>query len=124
MQHALAKAGKNTWITERGTFFGYNRLVVDYAGIPVLKSFGAPVIFDATHSVQMPGAGKGCSLGNRDLVIPLAKAALASGVDGLFFEVHPDPDKALCDGPNSLLLSEFKKQVPVLVEIHEFLNSR
>jgi len=124
MRYALNKAGKNTWITERGTFFGYNRLVVDYAGIAVLKSLNVPVVFDATHSVQMPGAGRGCSLGNRDLVFPLAKAAIATGVDGLFFEVHPDPQKALCDGPNSLYLSDFKKKLPVLIEIFNFLKNR
>jgi 2-dehydro-3-deoxyphosphooctonate aldolase (KDO 8-P synthase) len=95
MMFAIEKAGKKVWLTERGTFFGYKRLVVDFAGIPVLKSFGVPVIFDATHSVHLPGGGKGISGGNRDLAIPLAKAALAMGVDGLFFEVHPDPDKAL-----------------------------
>jgi 2-dehydro-3-deoxyphosphooctonate aldolase (KDO 8-P synthase) len=119
MKFAIEKAGKKVWLTERGTFFGYKRLVVDFAGIPVLKSFGVPVIFDATHSVQQPGSGKGVSGGNRDLAIPLAKAALAMGVDGLFFEVHPDPDKALCDGPNSLKLKDFAEELPKLAELFQ-----
>ena len=117
MEYAIKKAGKKVWLTERGTLFGYKRLVVDFAGIPVMKKFNVPVIFDATHSVQSPGGGKGVSSGNRDLALPLAKAALAMGVDGLFFEVHPDPDKALCDGPNSLQIKEFEKEVPKLMEL-------
>jgi 2-dehydro-3-deoxyphosphooctonate aldolase (KDO 8-P synthase) len=122
MAFAVRKAGKKVWLTERGTSFGYKRLVVDFAGIPVMKRFGVPIIFDATHSVQVPGGGNGVSSGNRDLAIPLAKAALAMGVDGLFFEVHPDPDKALCDGPNSLRLKDFEKEVPRLVELFHTLR--
>jgi 2-dehydro-3-deoxyphosphooctonate aldolase (KDO 8-P synthase) len=122
MKFAIEKAGKKVWLTERGTFFGYKRLVVDFAGIPVLKSFGVPVIFDATHSVQQPGGGKGVSGGNRDLAIPLAKAALAMGVDALFFEVHPDPDKALCDGPNSLKLKDFAENLPKLAELFQTIR--
>ncbi|MCU0609150.1 MAG: 3-deoxy-8-phosphooctulonate synthase [Chitinispirillaceae bacterium] len=119
MEFAIGKAGKKVWVTDRGSCFGYRRLVVDFAGIPVMKEFGVPVIFDATHSVQIPGGGKGVSSGNRDLALPLAKAALAMGVDGLFFEVHPDPDKALCDGPNSLRLDDFARQVPVLLDLYQ-----
>jgi 2-dehydro-3-deoxyphosphooctonate aldolase (KDO 8-P synthase) len=119
MEFAMQKAGERVWITERGTFFGYKRLVVDFAGIPILRSFGAPVVFDATHSVQLPGGGSGVSSGNRDLALPLSRAALAMGVDGLFFEVHPDPDHALCDGPNSLRLEEFEKAVPGLMELFQ-----
>jgi 2-dehydro-3-deoxyphosphooctonate aldolase (KDO 8-P synthase) len=118
MKYSVEKAGPKSWITERGTFFGYNRLVVDFAGIPVLKSFGRPVIFDATHSVQNPGGGDGCSSGNRALALPLAKAALSMGVDGLFFETHTDPDKALCDGPNSLDIRELEKNLPFLIELY------
>jgi 2-dehydro-3-deoxyphosphooctonate aldolase (KDO 8-P synthase) len=117
MKYAIKKAGHKVWLTERGTLFGYKRLVVDFAGIPIMKKFNVPVIFDATHSVQTPGGGKGVSSGNRDLAIPLAKAALAMGVDGLFFEVHPDPDKALCDGPNSLAIKTFEQAVPKLIEL-------
>lgn len=119
MKYSLEKAGPNSWVTERGTFFGYNRLVVDFAGIPILKSFAKPVIFDATHSVQNPGGGNGCSSGNRDLALPLAKAALAMGVDGLFFEIHPQPENALCDGPNSLSVSDFEKNLPYLIQLYE-----
>ena len=123
MKHPIKKAGENCWITERGTFFGYNRLVVDFAGIATLQSFGKPVIFDATHSVQQPGGGDGCSSGNRKLALPLARAALGMGVDGLFFEIHPDPDHALCDGPNSLRLSDFERELPRLIALHRFLQT-
>lgn len=118
MRFAVEKAGKKVLLTERGSCFGYKRLVVDFTGIPVMKRFGAPVIFDATHSVQVPGGGKGVSGGNRDLAIPLAKAAVAMGVDGLFFETHPDPDNARCDGPNSIYLKEFEKAAPRLIDLH------
>lgn len=123
MKYSIAKAGDNTWLTERGTFFGYNRLVVDFAGFPVMKNLGKPLIFDATHSVQCPGGGQGCSSGNRELALPLAKAALAMGVDGLFFEVHPDPDKALCDGPNSVRLKEFENKLPLLIDLYNYLKN-
>lgn len=122
MEYAIKKAGKKVWLTERGTLFGYKRLVVDFAGIPIMKKFNVPIIFDATHSVQIPGGGKGVSSGNRDLAVPLAKAALAMGVDGLFFEVHPNPDKALCDGPNSLEIKTFEKEVPKLIEIFKTIR--
>jgi 2-dehydro-3-deoxyphosphooctonate aldolase (KDO 8-P synthase) len=122
MEYAIGKAGKKVWLTERGTCFGYKRLVVDFAGIPVMKRFGVPVIFDATHSVQLPGAGTGVSSGNRELALPLAKAAIAMGVDGLFFEVHPDPDRALCDGPNSLRLKDFEAEVPKLMEMFRIIR--
>lgn len=118
MKFSLEKAGKKAWLTERGTFFGFNRLVVDFTGIPVLKSFGRPVIFDATHSVQRPGAGNGVSSGNRDLAMPLARAAISAGADGLFFEIHPHPDKALCDGPNSISVRDFIGNVPRFVDLY------
>ena len=122
MRFALEKSGRRAFITERGTFFGYNRLVVDFAGMRELTALGAPVIFDATHSIQNPGAGNGCSTGNRDCAIPLARAALGAGAKGLFFEVHPDPDKALCDGPNSLRLSDFEKNAPRLIELAAIID--
>jgi 2-dehydro-3-deoxyphosphooctonate aldolase (KDO 8-P synthase) len=118
MQQAVDKAGTHAWITERGTFFGYNRLVVDYSALYEMKRFGVPVIFDATHSVQMPGAGTGCSLGNREYILPLARAAVATGVDGLFFEIHPDPDSARCDAANTLALEVFAQQLPKLLRLH------
>ncbi|MBN1307082.1 MAG: 3-deoxy-8-phosphooctulonate synthase [Chitinispirillaceae bacterium] len=124
MRYPIEKAGKNCWITERGTFFGYNRLVVDFAGFATLHSFGKPVVFDATHSVQIPGGGKDCSSGNRTLALPLAKAALAVGADGLFFEVHPDPDHALCDGPNMLRLADFEREAPKLLALGRFLRKK
>lgn len=93
----------NIWITERGTCMGYNNLVVDFRSFSIMKSFDFPVIFDATHAVQIPSKG-GNSSGNREYVLPLARAAAAYGIDGLFTEVYPDPDQAKCDGPNSLAL--------------------
>lgn len=95
-------------LTERGNMFGYNNLVVDFRGIPIMQSYGCPVVFDATHSVQLPGGAGGSSDGQREHAPTLARAAVAAGVDGLFLEVHPNPDKALCDGPNSLPLSDLR----------------
>lgn len=103
----------NILVTDRGTSFGYNNLVVDFRGIPIMQNFGYPVVFDATHSVQLPGANGTSSGGDRRFVPVLAKAAMAVGANVLFFEVHPDPDKALCDGPNMVALEDaealFKK---------------
>ncbi|MEJ2155486.1 MAG: 3-deoxy-8-phosphooctulonate synthase [Desulfobacteraceae bacterium] len=98
----------NIALTERGTMFGYNNLVVDFRGIPIIQSLGCPVVFDATHSVQLPGGAGGSSGGQREHAPPLAKAAVAAGADAVFLEVHPNPDKALCDGPNSLPLSALR----------------
>jgi 2-dehydro-3-deoxyphosphooctonate aldolase (KDO 8-P synthase) len=97
----------NVMITERGTSFGYNNLVVDFRGLPRMRSLGFPVCFDATHSVQLPGGEGSRSGGEREFVAALARAAVAVGVDALFFEVHDDPDQALCDGPNQIPLKEF-----------------
>jgi 2-dehydro-3-deoxyphosphooctonate aldolase (KDO 8-P synthase) len=94
------------WQTERGTTFGYQNLVVDMRGFAIMKGNGHPVIFDATHSVQLPGAGGGKSGGQREFVRPLALAALAAGAEGLFIETHPDPDRAVSDGPNMVPLAE------------------
>lgn len=104
-------------ITERGTSFGYNNLVVDMRSIPVMKDIGYPVILDATHAVQLPGKG-----GQRQFIAPLAKAAVAAGADGIFLEVHEDPDKALCDGPNSLPLSEVKDLLRELKDINQVVS--
>ena len=98
---------QNVLLCERGTFFGYGRLVNDMRCLPQMRALGAPVIFDATHSVQEPGGLGTATGGNREMVEPLARAATAIGVDGLFFEVHPDPDKAPSDGPNMLRLDDF-----------------
>jgi len=105
-------------ITERGTTFGYNNLVVDFRSFPVIRSFGVPVIFDATHSVQLPGGAGVCSSGQREFIPYLSRAAVACGVDGVFFEVHPEPDRALCDGPNMVPLRDFRELLQSLLEIH------
>ena len=106
-------------ITERGTSFGYNNLVVDIRSFPLLRSYGCPVIFDVTHSLQLPGGQGSCSGGQREFAAPLARAAVAAGVDGLFMEVHPEPDKALCDGPNMIPLDTLKQLLEVLMRIHD-----
>jgi 2-dehydro-3-deoxyphosphooctonate aldolase (KDO 8-P synthase) len=97
---------REIWQTERGTTFGYQNLVVDMRSFPIMKQNGLPTIFDATHAVQLPGAGGGKSSGERQFVPPLAKAALAAGADGLFIETHPNPEKAISDGPNMIPLAE------------------
>jgi len=99
----------NLILTERGTFFGYNNLVVDMRSIPGMRAFGYPVVFDITHSLQLPGGMGTHSGGEREFAYPLAGAAVAAGADGVFLETHPEPDKALCDGPNMLPLSEVEK---------------
>lgn len=103
---------KEIWQTERGTTFGYQNLVVDMRSFSIMAKNGYPTVFDATHAVQLPGAGGGKSSGQREFVPPLAKAALAAGADGLFIETHPDPDKAISDGPNMIAL----KNLPELLE--------
>ena len=105
-------------VCERGTSFGYNTLVVDMTGLRVMKDFGVPVIFDATHSVQKPGGNGTSTGGNRQFVEYLAKAAVAVGVDGLFMETHPDPDHALSDGPNMVPLSEMKELLMKLKRVY------
>ena len=97
---------KNILVTDRGTSFGYNNLVVDFRGIPIMQEFGYPVVFDATHSVQLPGANGTSSGGDRRFVPTLAKSAMAAGANVLFFEVHPNPDCALCDGANMIALKD------------------
>ena len=109
-------------LTERGSSFGYNNLVVDYRGIPIMQSFGYPVVFDATHSVQLPGANGTSSGGDRRYVPVLAKAAVAAGVNALFFEVHPDPEKAKSDGPNMLYLKDAENVFRICKEIFELVR--
>ncbi len=110
-------------ITERGTFFGYNNLVVDFKSLPIMRSFGYPVIFDATHSVQQPGGLGNASGGNREFVPYLAKSAIACGCDGIFMEVHPEPDKALSDGKNMIPLSCVKSLLETLKRIYFALKN-
>ncbi len=114
---ARSAGNDNIILTERGTSFGYNNLVADMRSIPVLRESGCPVIFDGTHSVQLPGGAGSASGGERGMVPYLSRAAVAAGVDGLFLEVHPDPDTALCDGPNSLRLDTLPRLLRLLREI-------
>jgi 2-dehydro-3-deoxyphosphooctonate aldolase (KDO 8-P synthase) len=113
---------KNIFITERGASFGYNNLVVDFRAFPIMRSFGYPVIFDVTHSLQLPGGMGKSSGGQREFAEPLARAAVSVGVDGLFLEVHPDPDKALCDGPNMMRLDSVAKLVQQCRDIDELVS--
>lgn len=108
----------NVMLCERGTSFGYNTLVVDMTGLRVMKEFGVPVIFDATHSVQKPGGNGTSTGGNREYVEYLAKAAIAVGVDGLFMETHPNPDNAKSDGPNMVPLDEMEELLEKLQKIY------
>lgn len=126
MQGACAKVlstgNHRILLTERGTSFGYNNLIVDIRSIAVMKHFGFPVVFDATHSVQLPGGLGSSSGGQREFVEHLSRAAVASGADGLFLEVHPDPNAALCDGPNSLPLDQVRPLLTLLKEIHRLVQ--
>jgi 2-dehydro-3-deoxyphosphooctonate aldolase (KDO 8-P synthase) len=117
VEKSAAAGNDNIMLTERGVSFGYNNLVVDFRSFPILRGTGYPVIFDATHSVQLPGGAGRASGGDRGMVPCLARAAVAAGIDGLFFEVHPDPDRALCDGPNSLRLDSLPELLTTLMKI-------
>ncbi len=112
----------NILLTDRGTTFGYNNLVTDMRSISIMQKIGYPVVFDATHSVQLPGGLGDCSGGDRKFVPILAKAATAAGANALFFEVHPDPDKALCDGPNMIKLSDAKNLFNICKQIFEIVK--
>jgi len=115
----VASTGNHSiMVTERGSSFGYNNLVVDIRSIAIMKKFGFPVVFDATHSVQLPGGEGTRSGGQREFVSYLSRAAVAAGADGIFIEIHADPDSALCDGPNSLPLDEVRPLLKTLKEIH------
>ncbi|MBF0201514.1 MAG: 3-deoxy-8-phosphooctulonate synthase [Desulfamplus sp.] len=123
IEKARAFGCKDVTITERGSTFGYNNLVVDFRAIEIIASFGVPVIFDATHSVQLPGGMGSSSGGNRGFAPCLLRAAVAAGVQGIFIETHPDPDKALCDGPNSIPLEQMPALLRTLLEIKNALNT-
>jgi 2-dehydro-3-deoxyphosphooctonate aldolase (KDO 8-P synthase) len=127
MEHPIQKVtsvgNHDIFLTERGTSFGYNNLVVDIRSIAIMKNFGFPVVFDATHSVQLPGGQGARSGGQREFVGLLSRAAVAAGADGVFMEVHPEPDAALCDGPNSIPLRELRPLLVMLKGIHEFIKS-
>jgi 2-dehydro-3-deoxyphosphooctonate aldolase (KDO 8-P synthase) len=116
--HKIEAAGsRRLLLTERGASFGYNNLVTDFRALPIMRRLGYPVIFDATHSVQLPGGAGDKSSGQREFVAPLARAAVAAGCEGLFMEVHPDPDKALSDGPNMVPLAEVRSLLEQVVRI-------
>jgi len=123
MAHVVGKLEafgcRHILLCERGTFFGYGRLVNDMRAIPQMKALGAPVVFDATHSVQEPGGLGSATGGNRGMVEPLARAAVAMGVDGLFFETHPQPDAARSDGPNMVPLDQFGPLLSRLVALRQ-----
>jgi 2-dehydro-3-deoxyphosphooctonate aldolase (KDO 8-P synthase) len=116
-EKARLAGAKKILLTERGTTFGYNNLVADMRSIPIMKSFGFPVVFDATHSVQLPGGGGDKSSGQREFAPVLARCALAAGANGIFLETHPQPDKALSDGPNMIPLAEMATVLKGLLKI-------
>jgi 2-dehydro-3-deoxyphosphooctonate aldolase (KDO 8-P synthase) len=123
IEKAVAAGNERIILTERGTSFGYHNLVADFRALPVLRSMGYPVVFDATHSVQLPGGAGGASGGERGMVPYLCRAAVAAGVDGLFIEVYPDPDQARCDGPNSLALDALPGLLKTLVAIDRIVRA-
>jgi 2-dehydro-3-deoxyphosphooctonate aldolase (KDO 8-P synthase) len=123
VKKAAGAGGHKLLVTERGTTFGYNNLVADMRSIPILRQFGFPVIFDATHSVQLPGAGGDRSGGQREMAPVLARCALAAGADGLFIETHPDPDHALSDGPNMIPLGQMARLLAGLVRLHAVVRA-
>ena len=111
-------------LTERGSSFGYNNLVVDMRSLAIMRSFGYPVVFDATHSVQLPGGGGTCSAGNREFVEHLTRAAVGAGVDALFMEVHDNPEEALCDGPNMVYLDKLEALLQDALAIHAIVRKK
>ncbi|MGQ9920700.1 MAG: 3-deoxy-8-phosphooctulonate synthase [Desulfobacca sp.] len=115
---ATAMGNTKLLLTERGTMFGYNNLVVDFRSLAIMRSLGFPVVMDITHAVQLPGGQGSCSGGDRRFIPALGRAAVAVGVDAVFMEVHPDPDKALCDGPNSVPLAQVPRFWQNLLELH------
>jgi len=123
IEKAKAAGNENIMITERGTSFGYNNLVFDVRSLPVIRDMGYPVVFDATHAVQLPGGEGAASGGQRDMVKYLARAAVAAGVDGVFFEVHKNPEKALCDGANSLYLDSLEELLKTLAKIDSLVKN-
>lgn len=128
MKNAVGKlesaGNRNILLTERGASFGYNNLVVDMRSLPIMRETGCPVIFDATHAVQLPGGSGTSSAGQRQFVGALSRAAVGAGIDGLFWEVHEDPDRALCDGPNSLPLDQVEAQLRQVLAIDAIVKER
>ena len=122
-EKAASTGNRKIMLTERGTTFGYHNLVVDFRSLPIMGEAGWPVIFDATHSVQLPGAASGVSGGDRRFLLPLARAAVAIGVDGLFFEVHPDPSRAMSDAATQVPLEAFAPMVEELLQLQACVQS-
>ena len=118
-----AGGNKTIWVCERGYTFGYNNLIVDYRNFPIMKRFAKPIVFDATHSVQRPSGQGGASDGNREYAVNLASAAIVQGIAGLFFEVHDKPEEALCDGPNSIRLSQLEDLLKYCIALDEWVKS-
>ena len=124
VEKARSTGNEDIMVCERGFSFGYNNLVSDMRALSVMRGFGAPVVFDATHSVQLPGGKGTASGGQREFVPVLARAAVAAGVSGIFMETHPDPDKALSDGPNAWPLPRMKELLSLLVELDRSVKAR
>lgn len=122
LDKVLSTGNRDVILTERGTTFGYNNLVVDLRSLSVMRGFGWPVVFDATHSVQLPGGAGDASGGEREFVPMMARAATAAGVDGIFVEAYEDPDRALCDGPNALRLKGMKPLLEQLKAIRRAIS--
>jgi 2-dehydro-3-deoxyphosphooctonate aldolase (KDO 8-P synthase) len=122
LDKAASSGNKDIMITERGVSFGYNNLIVDMRSIPIMKSYGYPVIYDATHSVQLPGGQGVSSGGQREFIEPLSLAAVSAGCDAVFMEVHNDPDSAPCDGPNMLRLEDFTSLARRLVQLNHLVR--
>ena len=122
-ENQKSEVGSRVWITERGSSFGYGNLVVDMTSLVRMREYGCPIIFDATHSVQQPSSQQGVTGGNREMVPPLMRAALAVGVDGLFLEVHPDPDNAISDAANQVRLSDIRTILTQAKAFHELAHT-
>jgi 2-dehydro-3-deoxyphosphooctonate aldolase (KDO 8-P synthase) len=123
VEKARAAGGERLLLTERGATFGYNNLVVDMRSFPIMRSFGAPVVFDVTHSLQLPGGLGHATGGQSEYIEPLARAGVACGVDAVFMEVHEDPPRALSDGPNALPLARLAPLLRTLRDLHELVNN-
>jgi 2-dehydro-3-deoxyphosphooctonate aldolase (KDO 8-P synthase) len=122
VEKARSTGNSRIFLTERGNSFGYNNLVVDFRSLAIMRGLGCPVVLDATHSVQLPGGERSCSGGQREFVPLLARAGVAAGVDGIFLEVHPEPSRARCDGPNSLPLPEVLPLWRTLKALHTLVR--
>jgi len=123
VRKVIDSGNNNVFLTERGTTFGYNNLVVDFRSIPMMQELGYPVVFDATHSVQLPGGGGTVSSGQRQYVPTLAKAAIAAGCDGMFMEVHPNPDEAKSDGANQVPITHVKELITQCLKIRQLIQT-